>query len=330
MRRRRYIESAALYEITIRARRGLPLPPKEVLLLLIESAMARTQRNSKVFICHFVWMGNHSHVLVVTKDARALTAFYGELQKRITDYMKRLLGARHMDLWEGRCSVARIADYDAAIERIAYFYANPARANLVESIEQYPGSTSYHAFKSCKESLLAHQIRRTVWVRAPAVPKLPSSAPTESQDRRLAETLRQGARKARFAIYPHLWLRCFGLTSPSDVATAKEEVIEQLNQLENDARQDREAKGLSTFGAKLLIRQPVMKDHIPKKYGRRIFVIARNKETRLAYIKHVNDICEICDECYRRWLRADFDFVWPPGTFPPPYPMSANVLAEAA
>jgi REP element-mobilizing transposase RayT len=298
--------------------------------LLIKSAIARTQRNFKVYICHHVWMGNHAHLLVISRDARELATFYGELQKRLTDYLKRLLGLSHLDLWEGDCSVIRIADYEAAIERIAYFYANPARANLVNSIESYPGLSSYEAFNSAKDSLFAHRIERTVWVRCPAVPKLPSRTLTEGQDKRLADLLMQNAKKARFATFPHLWLRCFGLSTPADVREAKELVRDQITSLEAAARAERDAAGLRTFGAKILRRQPVLKDHIPKKYSRRIFVIARDKDVRLSYIRQVHEICALCDECYRRWQRGDYNFIWPPGTFPPPYPMSANVLADAA
>jgi REP element-mobilizing transposase RayT len=327
MRRRLYIESGGLYEITLRTRRGLPFPPNHLIQFLIKAALARTQRDSKVYLCHFVWMGNHAHLLVVSRDARSMTAFYGELKKRITDYLKRLLGYEHLTLWDDSSSPIRIADYAAAIERIAYFYANPARANLVDSIEQYPGYSSYHAFNSVKETLYARQIDSGYWVRCPAVTRLNSLSLPEPEDKGLVATLQNGAKRLRFATFPHLWLRCFGLTTQEDVRDAKMAVLEQCNSLEQEAREQRTLKGIKVIGAKHLARQPIDKTHTPKKRTQRIFVIARDKLIRMDYIKMVKDICDLCAECYQRWKRGDFAFIWPPGTFPPPYPMSANALA---
>lgn len=327
MRRRLYIESGGLYEITLRTRQGLPFPPKHLIQFLIKAALARTQRDSKVYLCHFLWMGNHAHLLVVSRDARSMTAFYGELKKKITDYLKRLLGQEHLNLWDDSSSPIRIADYDAAIERIAYFYANPARANLVDSIDQYPGYSSHHAFTSVKETLYARHIDTGYWVRCPAVTRLNSLSLPERKDRSLVATLQKGAKRLRFATFPHLWLRCFGLTSQEDVKRAKQAVQDQLGALEQSARDLRIERGIRTLGPKHLISQPIDKAHTPKSRSQRIFVIARDKLIRMEYIKMVKDICDLCAECYQRWKQGDFAFIWPPGTFPPPYPMSANALA---
>ena len=49
--------------------------------LLIESVLARVQRELKVDICHFVVMGNHFHFIVVAKDSRKFKDFYAMLAK---------------------------------------------------------------------------------------------------------------------------------------------------------------------------------------------------------------------------------------------------------
>ena len=73
--------------------------------------------------------------------------FYGEIQKRITDMLKRLLGLEYLEIWEGEPTVAEILDLEKAIERIAYFYANPAQDKLVDSIEEFPGFSSWYDYK---------------------------------------------------------------------------------------------------------------------------------------------------------------------------------------
>jgi len=37
---------------------------------------------------------------------------------------------------------------EAALNRIAYFYANPPRARLIDTVEQYPRLSSYQIFSA--------------------------------------------------------------------------------------------------------------------------------------------------------------------------------------
>ena len=81
-------------------------------------------------------------MLLIPQDAELCVYFYQELQKKVTEAMKRLLGVRRLNLWEGDPILAEVLDADKVISRITYFYANPAEADLVDSIDEYPGLTS--------------------------------------------------------------------------------------------------------------------------------------------------------------------------------------------
>ena len=327
MRRPRYFPANCVYEVSLRVREGLPFAPKQVIELLLKSAMARTQRDFKVTLCHFVWMGNHAHILVVGQDAERLTAYYAEVQKKITDYLKRLLGRRQLSLWETRPSVILVADYEAALNRIAYFYANPARAHLIDTIELYPGLSSYQIFSTAPHKV-THSISETIpWLRCPSIPEVPSRDLSEKQDNRICALLKETNKKLEeLTVKPHYWLTCFNTRSPEMVKEASERVMEKLRAHELDAREQRAARGLSPRGRKRLLQTPLMLEHTPKKYSRRIFIITTCNELRISYIKHVDVIWDQCRECYQRWKQRDYNFIWPPGTFPPCYPMSANVL----
>lgn len=326
-RRRRYFESGALYEICIRARTGMPFPCKRVINLLIKSALGRTQRNFKVHITHFVWMSNHAHFLVICRDAKELTEFYGELQKRLTDYLKRILNLRYLELWEGGPAVIRIGDLAAAKERIAYFYANPARANLIDSIEQYPGYSSFDVFRKATARIGARSLEKVPWVRCPAIPEAPGRNLTEAQDSNMEAVLLKGTKADhRVVLFPNLWMSCFGVTTGVEIEEINREILEELRALEDDARKERISKNLRVVGAALLRKQYLMQEHTPKRRGRRIFIIARDKLIRLSYIELIKSICKRCEECYERWRCLDFSFSWPPGTFPPPLPLMANAI----
>lgn len=326
-RRRRYIESGALYEICIRARSGMPFPCRKLLTILIKSALARTQRDFKVLLSHLVWMGNHAHLLIIAKDATQLIRFYGELQKRITDSLKRLLGKRYLDLWEGAPSVIRIADLEAAIERIAYFYANPAKAGLVDSIEAYPGYSSWDAFSKGVSTLKARFVEEVEWVKAPSVPKAPRLELSEVQEDTICQTITKGANvKHKIRVFPNLWLTCFGVREKDEIQEINSRIVEKLKNLERVYAEDRAKHSMQAVGAKRLKRQALWVSHTPKRKDRRIFVIARSKEVRISYIKLVEHISKLCTHCYQAWKRG-VRLEWPPGTFPPPIPMYANALA---
>src|SRR5262245_37021010 len=126
-RRRRQIISNSCYEICFRARRSLPLSSHRFIKFLIKSCLARVQRDDKVTLCHDLWNGSHPHLIVKAHDAEQCVRFYGEIQKKITDAIKRLLGVSHLNIWEGRATVAQLRDVAAVQDRIAYLYANPAQ-----------------------------------------------------------------------------------------------------------------------------------------------------------------------------------------------------------
>ena len=326
-RRRRYFESRATYEVNFRVRSGLPFVCKELITLLLKSAIARTQRDEKVYLSHCHWMANHCHNMVVSRDINQLKNFYAEVQKKICDYIKRLLNLEQLDLWEGNISVIRIADFAAAKERIAYFYANPARANLVDSIEQYPGYTTHRIFQSARDSIRARHTELVPWIQCPAITPLPSASITETQDKFLTERLIKSARKKhKLTFHPNIWMRCFGRISPTEVKKANHDIALMIVALEDEARIRRAKENKTVLGARRLLKQPFMREHTPRKYGRRIFVIARDQKIRRRFIKIVQWVDDLCTSIYERWKRCDYSAEWPPGTFMPPRPLFANKL----
>jgi hypothetical protein len=97
----------------MRTRRGLPFMTTLYMQLILESILARVQRDSKVIIDHIIWMANHVHIIIQAKDAAACKNFYGEVQKQITEAMKRLLNLEHLNLWgSNTVSVVEIVGLD--------------------------------------------------------------------------------------------------------------------------------------------------------------------------------------------------------------------------
>ncbi len=323
-RPRRQIYSHHVYEICMRTRKGLPFVCTRYMKLLIEGIIARVQRDQKVILCHYLWMGNHPHIIVIARDKKAATQFYGEIQKQLTEAIKRLLGLKHLNLWKNNAtSVIPYFDVDTVCYRIAYLYANPARANLVDTISEYPGCSSYNEFTREKSSLDVEHKRECPWVRAPMVEELPASrGVTRVEDGEISRRLEKLAKNEshELIVSPNLWMKCFGIESPEDVEETNKRVVKFLTGLEQVAREERVKKKKKVMGRKQLVLEPVNMTYESDKPQRRIFVYSLDKKLREYLIKQYEKFCELCRECYERWKVGDYSVVWPEGALFPPVP----------
>ena len=328
-RTRRKIESRKCYEVCFRARRGLPLVAYKLIALIIGSVVARVQRDQKVDICHDIWNGSHAHLFLLSRDAEMFTRFLGEVQKQITDIIKRLLGYEHLNIWEGRPMIAEILDLDMAIDRISYLYANPAQDNLVDSIENFPGFSSWSDYKLVENDTNAQSFQTYPWLRLPTIPLLESRVLTKNQDESLVTLLRHVNQKSHLLIrQPNLWMRCFGVTSKQEVESINLKIENVLRIREEEARLKRLLMRKSVIGVAALTSQPIMKFHKPKKYERKIYCLSSINELRISFIQDFKEFCRKCQECYKKWRAGDYTVEWPPGAFRPPMRPSYNILSD--
>ena len=338
----RMYHSGELYELCFKARKGFPLPPLRTINKLIKSALARTQRDCKVHICHFVWMANHCHILIIVIDADAAKNFYSELMKRLTDSVKALTGKPYLNLWQTRPVVPLIGNLEAAKAKIAYIYANPSRANLVNTIEHYPGYSSFPQFiqsnASACSSLLTLQIKETVhWIQSSHIPTLPSASLSEQQDRFFSDKLnnpiskkgnRKTQKKHELILEPNLWLSCFGECSNEDVIRINKEILQDLKHRESEHAEARLKANKTVIGTQRLKQLAVMADYEPKRNptDRRIIVICSDKELRILLIQRHKEFAMLCRLRYTQWSTGDTSEPWPPAGFRPPMPIMANAI----
>ena len=326
-RPRRRIKSKSCYEICFRAREGLPLLAYETIRLLLGSIVARAQRDEKVVLCHDIWNGSHAHLVIVALDSQQCVRFYGEIQKKITDAIKRLLGLNYLDLWEGGAMVAEIADLDAAMERISYLYANPAQDNLVETIADFPGYSSWREFNEALHRLDTTTEESFPWIRLPSIPPLRSRILSTKEDALLVNTLISNNKQSHILKrHPNAWMRCFGIDTDSAAYQINDNILRNLQDREENARSERQKARRNVMGVSQLQSQPIMKIHKPKKKERKIFVLCSIKELRIKLIDDFKDFCAACRACYLLWRAGDYSTSWPPGAFKPPLPPSMNIL----
>ena len=341
-REKRFIRSKSVYELCMRVRQDLPFPCRVQITLLLKSAMARANRDGRVTICHFIWLGNHLHILLVVWDPNDCKKFYCELQKKITEYMKSLRGMSHYIMWEGRPMVAAVIKKEDVPSRIIYFYQNPAAVDLVENINDYPGLSSWQDFLSA-DSLQSKITHEVPWVHAPDVQRLPSEFISSKLDLQRTVELEEKCRRRRnkkkaaaaakgikldkepemeeLVVEPNAWAKCFGLDD-DEVKKINAGIIQCIVDTEQSLSELRKKEGRTVIGGYRLTQQQFFKPHIPKKNGTKIFVICSDEKDRAKFIAMVKRLSAECTELYRQRIFH----TWPPGMFRPPAPPHASAL----
>ncbi len=332
-RTRRVFFAYHVYEIIIRAREGLPLPTLEAIKALILSAMARTQRDDKVDICHYVWMGNHAHICAVVYDAQSLADFMQELQKKLTDSLKRLLGKKHLRVWAGSPVVSVIVDPEKAIEKFAYVYANPAKADLVDCIEDYPGLSSWKEFQQLlsSSSVDAQSTQKVPWIRLRNIPEIKSKVVSALKDREITGKMLKDSScdMHELVLKPNAWMKAFGITTPDEIKSINKQIVLGTRVKELVARVQRTAKGKGVIGSDRLRLEPILKPHEPPPTKRRVLVQANNPKLRAKYIWRIKSLAKYAESLFEKWKNGA-SVRWPPGVFRPPLRPVANFIAAAS
>lgn len=320
-RANRAFSDNTIYEVVSRTRNCLPMPPTATSNEIKLGILGRTQRDSKVELCHFVDMNNHSHTLAVSNECENLSKFYMELQKKTTDAVKALLGIPSLSLWEDRPTAAEVATLDDTIDRIVYIYCNPSNASLCDSIEQYPGINSWSAFLQCEPTVDAEVVINARWYPVSEIPKLPARSLSPKQDVCLHQHLTASTKAINHPVVvkPFKWLEVFGIVDPDKIEEVRQKIIAQVREKQRENAESRLAAGRRSVPRAVLLREPYMKPHRPKKKERKIYLICGDKELRLELLRRFSGIFARCRECYRK-AKEGIRVEWPPGTFTPWFP----------
>jgi hypothetical protein len=311
-----------MYDICFRAIQGLPLPARSLTNFLIQSIMARLIFTEQVILCNYVWMANHVHMQAVSLDSNAFTNFHGQLKKRLSDFLKRLLALPHLTLWAERSNIGEVLDLDAAIERVVYSFLNPVRAKLVRSIDNYKGLNTWKEFLSSKADLNTVIEKEVPWVLAPDLEPLSQRNPSWSEERRVLEDLQEKASSREthtLRIYPFKWLEAFGISDPDEIEKIRTKIVSKVREEEAKlAPQKEPVQRIEGF--------VVTDEYIPTKKERRVFMYGSTLARRLAHLDLYRWFVGQCRYCYQLMKEGCTSIPWPPGCFIPPAPQLLNVF----
>ena len=323
MREPRYFIPFRTYEVTSRTRRHMPFAPTVTTNMILTGIIARILRFLKLDLCHFVLMGNHDHSIVVPHSGIDLSNFYKQSKKRRTDAVKAMMRIPQLNMWEDRSNVMRIPFIHDVSDRIAYIYANPAAADLVDTIADYPGLNSWQAFLECEPRVDAEVVYKVRYYHQAALPPIPEGGvlSAEDDDKCVAHLMKQTAFKEEYLrIRPFAFLKKFGITNPATIAKFRDVVVEKVMVLEAGHRARREAEGRTVLGAEALQRMPFMSEMIPKKHGRKVSLYVSDPKVRkqlLRQQKRIRTDLELLQDAIKKGKKKGNEVQWPHGFFRP-------------
>ena len=307
VRIRKVFFNNSVIEVSSRIPRGLPFVATPYMEAIIEGCIAAAAAMYPVTIVAFVFMGNHFHMILVVHDPADVPRFLGYIKGELAQAINRLQGRTSRVQWKRSYFSAPILDPAKVVERIDYLYQNPIRANLVDTIKEYPGVSSY---KALFKGGLTKKCKKISRDEITALPERPLGM--NEQKRFAAELLSGPGVNYELKIEPWAWRRCFARqVDQTDSELYSEFLIRQSEAERHFAR----LRTTKVIGADALRRADPRQEYESEPSGTKMWCLSSDKEQRKSYIAYMKTQCEEARLAYQKWIGGDLKSIPPPGFF---------------
>lgn len=308
----------SLYFVTFRTEEGLPFVPTEAMNEIIWGALARGQELYPVKLCGFSWMPNHPHCLVMPEDPESLSKFIGYVKQETAHAINRLLGRRKRTIWSEGFDSPVVLDSEKALELFAYALLNPVKDNLVGSLDDYPGVSSWRFFKNKLFQRTCYRINRDT------IPVLEDPTKPHLENKRVLRILKkENGRRIPFSISPYAWKHCFSDTAELPDEKIHEMMMDRIKQKESKIKKENTK---SPIGKHKLVTQSILKPYQSKTFGKRMICLSSFVELRKRFISYYKYLCTKAIEVFHKWKLGKTLVPFPSGMFPPCLPRTSNLL----
>ena len=262
--RKLFINKTVLF-ITTRTLEGLPFIPSPVWNTTLWSILAKAQQTHPVKVCHFVFMANHLHMLVVVEDPENIPKFMAWVKRESAYAVNAMAGIKKRNVWEEGYDSPVLGTPDDVIERIAYIYLNPVRAHQCDRVDSFKGVWSWGLFANNDVEIECRDLRRSTYPSKDAL----------LENSELADEI-------TFHLKSDAWYECFGISCEKEIEQMNNQIIKMINDIEDQIRKE----GSFQRHREMLKnkREKWDKEYRPKKYGKRSLIICSNKNKKIAYL----------------------------------------------
>jgi len=247
--------------------------------------VALAAKRANVQILFSVAMSNHHHTGIHDPDGN-FPIFSEHLHGLVARCQNARLG-RFENFWSSEpTSLVHLVEPDDVLDKMTYAFTNPSAANLVDTVEEWPGVTSFQA---------------TV-TGASLVAKRPK------------HFFRNDGSMPEVATVPIVRPRGFEELGQDQWAAL---VTERVRAREADCRQMRQAKGITVLGRAAILRQDPFAR--PKGHAHRFqmspHVAAKNKWARIEALLRNRGFVEKYRAAFRDYVAGLKNVVFPFGTY---------------
>ena len=312
--------------VTTRITEGLPLIPCAYIEIILKSILARAAALYPVKISDLIVMANHIHLLLTVINPDHVDKFMRYFKTESGHAINRMLGRPKGSVWDEGYDAPVILDMETLIDRAVYIYANPQRAGLVPTIEEYPHFSSWQQFTTdSAQPILCHKLRR------PDIKKLPRNPSAAELARMEKELLALSSGTIEFHFEPAAAFEALGGGKEGEMTYAeyRGKILQGVRSVEQEVSDERLRFNKRFLGADMLRRQSPYKFHRPKKYGKRMICMAADKALRSKFISCFKACVDTCREVFQNWKETFQLAKYPPGFFPATLRTESSLLPAA-
>jgi hypothetical protein len=306
---------------TFSIEQGLLLLCNPLCEAIIKSCLARAQFLYPVKICGFLIEANHVHFLIVVDNPDDVAAFFRHFKTESAHALNGLLGRRKRTIWcEGYDSPIVLTPLRALLA-LCYIYTNPAKDNLEESIDAYPGVSSWKMFTKKEYKKTWKRIRRPSY-RAIA----PNSHNLESYTREANRLLGEAKKSHTFTLEPNAWLEAFGITALEEQLVYNNRIRERVREVEARAAEVRKREKKRVMGADKLKREVFNLTYLSARSGKKMWCLSEQRAVRVRFIGFLKELKKEARVVRDTWRHGDFSLPYPLGLYPPSFPKLAEPI----
>jgi len=303
-------EGKALVEVTVRTSQSrLLLRPGPAVNEIILGVLGRAQRLYPVRCCSVVFMSNHWHALLQVDDALQLARF----MQHVDGNLSSEIGRKEMHdwpntMWSRRYQSIVVSDEEGAqVERLRYHLAHGVKEGLVDRVKRWPG---VHFAKS----IIGGKPLKGLWFNR-----------TEEF---AAKNRREDFGRLKYAEEEELKLSqlpCWADLTPEQY---RERIAELVEEIEAQARVDREARGIEPLGVEAILRQEPHTRPNQTKKSPAPACHAASKGFRKKFWEEYSAFVADFREAAEKLKAGEWPVRFPLGSFPPGLPFVSAYAAQ--
>ena len=317
----KYHPKGSVLFVTFSVEEGLLFLSNPLCMSIIQSCLVAAYLLYPVRISHITVEATHIHMVITVLDPDHVNAFIRHFKTESAHAINTILGRKKRTVWCDGYDSPRILTLSKAMSVISYIYCNPAKDNLVSSINEYPGFSTWKMFTSGETTKMWKRFRRPQFRCLPG-----NSHNLRGYTKEAQRLFEESSETETFTLEPNAWLEAFGITDPEQQNRINNRIIERVLTLEKRAADKRIREKKTVIGRQRLQEQKIDIYYRPDRKGRKMWCLSDKRSIRVEYINMLKELRKNAREVLALWILGDRTAEYPPGLYPPSFPKLANVI----